>query len=387
MKKVLILSPFFYPEPISTGKYNTYLVEELVKSGCDVEVWCSHPIYPSWKVEESKEEMEGVKIVRGGTWNKYPSNPLLRRAVLEVWFFFYVFFKFLSAKEKFDVTIPIFPPSLASLLLPVFKKKSGYVYGIVHDLQGVYADRVGVLKRILFSIISIVEKRSFAACDHISYLSFGMKQTSESTYHLDADKSSVFYPFVTISDFTDRGRLDEEFGSTCKSIVYSGALGEKQNGSGLIELFSEVLSRDSNIKGFVFSQGPEFEHLCEQFQSDRLSFHSLVPEECLGELLTKSTVQVVPQIAGSSNGSLPSKLPNLLASGCSIFCITDPESELIDIVDGYSKGAVSTTWDVNVNAELLLRLLGSNSRLVESDADLLSKFRKESLVSNILEGS
>ena len=43
MKKVLLVSPFFHPERISTGLFNTKLVEGLIKKGVVVDVWCSHP--------------------------------------------------------------------------------------------------------------------------------------------------------------------------------------------------------------------------------------------------------------------------------------------------------------------------------------------------------
>ena len=59
---ILLLSPFFYPEPISTGKYNTDLVKELVKNRYELSVLCSHPIYPDWRVNCSNKALNGVKL-------------------------------------------------------------------------------------------------------------------------------------------------------------------------------------------------------------------------------------------------------------------------------------------------------------------------------------
>ena len=75
---ILLLSPFFYPEPISTGKYNTDFVKELAKKGHKVTVVCSHPIYPNWKVKKSYSNLNGVEIIRGGKFIKYPKNKMLR---------------------------------------------------------------------------------------------------------------------------------------------------------------------------------------------------------------------------------------------------------------------------------------------------------------------
>lgn len=383
MKKVLVLSPFFYPEPISTGKYNTSLVDELVKQGYEVDVWCSHPIYPSWSVSESNSQLDGVHIVRGGRLNKYPSNPLLRRAILELWFFLFLLKMFIFTSKKYDVVVPIFPPSFFALLLPLFKSKYSKIFGIVHDLQGVYADReAGAIKKTIFSLISFVEKRAFKVCDHLVYLSDGMRTTANELYRICPDKTSVSYPFVTIDEFVDCRNLSGLINDGEKSLVYSGALGEKQNGQGLIELFNSVLASDLTTVAHVFSMGPIFEVLKSEFQSSRLKFHDLVDEKDLPELLLRSKVQVVPQIQGSSNGSLPSKLPNLLASGTGVFCITDEGSELIDILKEYPQGVSVTDWDVTVNTDLLVAMLNDVADKTVNQ-DLLSKFTRSGLVSKI----
>ena len=114
---ILLISPFFYPEPISTGKYNTDLVKELVKFGAKVTVICSHPIYPEWKVNFTTKTLTGVEIIRGGGYVRYPSNNLLRRFLLELWFAFFVFRNIIKLRKKIDVIIPVFPPSLSFTLI------------------------------------------------------------------------------------------------------------------------------------------------------------------------------------------------------------------------------------------------------------------------------
>jgi colanic acid biosynthesis glycosyl transferase WcaI len=64
-KKILIASPFFYPEPISTGKYSTFLAEKLVEKDHDVTVICSYPFYPAWQPKFTRKTLAGVRIMRG----------------------------------------------------------------------------------------------------------------------------------------------------------------------------------------------------------------------------------------------------------------------------------------------------------------------------------
>ena len=57
-KNILVLSPFFYPEPISTGKYNTDIALKLQEEGHKVTVVYDFPIF----VRGDKERIEQVLI-------------------------------------------------------------------------------------------------------------------------------------------------------------------------------------------------------------------------------------------------------------------------------------------------------------------------------------
>ena len=128
MKKVLIISPFFFPELISTGKYNTDLALQIQKQNLEVEVLCSHPLYPDWRPQKSSQSLEDIKIIRGGGWVRYPKNPILRRLVLELWFFFYS--NKHKKRAKSDAIITILPPScfMLATLLSKFKIKNNRHY-------------------------------------------------------------------------------------------------------------------------------------------------------------------------------------------------------------------------------------------------------------------
>jgi colanic acid biosynthesis glycosyl transferase WcaI len=381
MKKILLLSPFFYPEPISTGKYNTVVAKELSKEVDSIDVFCAHPIYPKWKVEPSDKQLDGITAIRGGRWLKFPNNVLLRRAVLEIWFCFFVFFKLITSNKKYTHIVAIFPPSLFMLLVPILTKKSKLV-GIVHDLQGIYANRkAGKLKKTIFSIIKWVEKRSFKACDKLIFLSEDMMKLAEKEYNLDHSKNVVRYPFVTINEFKNKENLNSIIPNSQKSIVYSGALGEKQAPEKLVNFMEQFVAQNSDFKAYIFSQGPIFDSL--KLKYTNITFNSLVDENDLSELLLRSSIQVLPQETGTSDGSLPSKLPNLLASGCRILCITDAGSELVRLLNDYSLAEVNHNWEVEdliLQTTKLVNKINSN----DSDQTLLNKFTKSALVDSVI---
>ena len=110
MKRVLIVSPFFFPELISTGKYNTDLAIQISKQNLKVDVLCSHPLYPDWRPKYSSQMLKGINIKRGGSWLRYPKKPILRRVLLEFWFLFFTLLNIRKLRNC-DAIVVVLPPS------------------------------------------------------------------------------------------------------------------------------------------------------------------------------------------------------------------------------------------------------------------------------------
>lgn len=386
-EKVVILSPFFFPEPISTGKYNGNMAAALVEQGAEVIAVCSHPLYPAWKPEVAKQEMPGVRAFRGGARLYYPASALARRAVLELWYAWHVLRAMLSVARHANRIVAVFPPSLFMLVAAWLRPKGAQVVGIVHDLQGVYAARKsGLLGRILQGAISAVERRAFLSCDHLVFLSETMRDVTLKAYGLDRSRTSVQYPFVTLPEQRagTHGRLATTFPANLKTLVYSGALGEKQAPFKLLSLMVAILERFPDWQARVYSEGPLFEQLRQQFHHPRLVFNALVPVEDLPELLERSDVQIIPQEVNTSDGSLPSKLPNIMAACTRLLCITDPDSELQAIVSRYPGGVACTSWDVQQGVDAFARL----TQIARPEPDLvsgvLSQFTLSGLVRTLM---
>ena len=394
-KSLLLLSPFFYPEQISTGKYNTFFVRKLVKKGCAVTVVSSHPLYPDWKPKKTSLDMKGVFIMRGGAWLHYPRSPLLRRGILELWYAWYVLWCYIRDKRRFDVVVPVFPPSLFFFFLDWVLPRWVRRVGIVHDLQAVYASRSSsVFGRLINKAIYFVEGRCFSACDKLIFLSDSMRRRAISGYDLDYSRCVVCYPFAAMDEVPRSSgvALVDVFDNTKTSVVYSGALGDKQNPDGLFSFLQELTNKYDDIECHIFSSGPHFERLRSLYAStSSVSFHGLVPIEDLNELYTRSDIQVIPQAFGTAEGSLPSKLPNLMAAGVPVFAICEPGSEVADLLDEAKAGRAAVTWDIDkllVTFEDFLSTLDDESR--ERRRERLKefverKFNVENVVDEVLE--
>lgn len=348
-KKILLISPFFYPEPISTGKFNTDFALKLQEEGHQVTVLCSYPFYPEWKTKFSSDTLDGINIIRGGKKIKYSKKATFRRLVLELWYAYFIFKNIKKHQRKIDIIIPIFPPSLAFYFASFFIKKEIKKIGIIHDLQIIYSlQKKGFLGNLISFFIRKVEKFCFKNCDKLIFLSDEMKNEAIKIYKIKKEKCEVQYPFITIKDLPISNNLKNILPNNQYNIVYSGALGEKQNPYELLNAYTFISKNIDNTVCYFFSQGPIFEELKKINNNKRIQFYPLVKKEDIKELYARSSIQIVPQSPNTSNGSLPSKIPNILASGTKTLVITDKNSELEFIFNKYNLQKVITTWDKQV---------------------------------------
>jgi glycosyltransferase involved in cell wall biosynthesis len=246
---------------------------------------------------------------------------------------------------------------VVSLLPPSVKK-----VGIVHDLQGILGlSGGGWLKRALYRLVHAVEMRAFRSCDTLVVLSRGIAAKIVDEYKLQSDRVLVCYPFVTVRSAARIGmNLADKFPEGFQHVVYSGALGRKQNPYGLFDFFRAAVSQFPQVHFHLFSDGPIFEELQKRHLScpvDRISFHQLVSEADLEELYARSNVQLIPQLENTSEACLPSKLPNILAMGCAILAICPPETELANILQQAACGVTADSWDLDALMQKLRQVL------------------------------
>ncbi len=348
-EKILFLSPFFHPEAISTGRYNTYLARALVHAGFSLDVITSHPLYPDWKPQASSATMVGAAISRGGLWIRYPVSTVLRRIVLELWFACYVVRLLVVSRERYEVAVVIFPP-VCFALLPRRLFGAKKIVGIVHDLLGVMAKtRSGLVRLFIAKTMTFVERKAFQRCDRLICLSQAMKEIMVRDYGISAEKVIVRYPFPTFCKDPAEDSLKLLFDSTAIHVVYSGALGEKQRPKNLLDLFEAVCAEDPRVVCHIFSRGPLFDALQQSPREAaiqrRVLFHDLVPDESLVELYMRSHVQIIPQAEGTDAGAFPSKLPNLLVVGVPVFAICDRHSELASVIRESGCGLATDSRD------------------------------------------
>jgi colanic acid biosynthesis glycosyl transferase WcaI len=251
-------------------------------------------------------------------------------------------------RKKIDVAVAVFPPALFFIPLSKLLPREVRRVGIVHDLQGVYAGvEKGFIGRIAGRFAASIEGRAFSMCDRLIFLSESMLQRASSEYDIADIPAKVCYPFETVSSVAETtNALASLFQAGKCHVVYSGALGRKQYPEGIIRFFEFAGRRLEKVCFHIFSGGPVFDNLKRRLRGNEIiKLHDLVPEKNLKELYARSDIQLIPHILEADDAAFPSKLPNIVASGCYVFGVCDRESEVARIVEEARLGVVADTWE------------------------------------------
>ena len=375
--RVLLLSPFFYPEPISSGKYNTWLARALVEEGFLVEVICFHPTYPDWCVRRDASRLAGVSIHRGGAWVRFPKSGVLRRAFLEIGFGLHLL-RNIGRIRRCPLIVAVLPPMLYLPAVRLLAGPNARIVAIVHDIQGIMVTAgKRTARRITANGVRLLERWILGSCRRVIALSHEMAAFLIAQYGLQPAKTAVCLPFVTIGASAAEGIPGGIFAKGKLHVVYAGALGEKQHPDALISFFSALARKRADVICHVFSRGPIFEALARQQAEShipRLLFHDLVPEKDLPGLYRHSHLQIIPQQAGISHGAIPSKLPNLLFCGVPLLYIGQKEGDLWRMITRSGAGLCSDSWSPEILLPLAERLLRHHDCY---RAHILSVFKAE----------
>lgn len=395
-RHILIYSMNHAPELTGIGRYTGELVEALAAEGLRCTVVTTPPHYPQWKVtppykNQYQKQIDGLtdvircpiyiaRSVRGISRLLAPLSFALSSAPVIVW-------KIL--RHRPDIVLAVEPTLFAApaALLASYLSGSRTILH-VQDLEIDAALEVGHLKRN-----GMVEKlarsfdqlllRAFDGVVTISeamrrgVLAKGVKPEKVSVIRNWVDSTAIF----PTGDQSYRGTLGvaaDQF-----LVLYAGSVGAKQ---GIDLLCDAVASIDpaSGIVLVIVGEGPVKASLVERYRRHpHIRFFGLQPEDALNALLNAADLHVIPQLAGSSEFALPSKLGGILASGRPILILAHPDQELALFV-GDVATVVEPTNAGRVAATLLRLTTQDTSDRAERRVALVDELSKANAITRFL---
>jgi colanic acid biosynthesis glycosyl transferase WcaI len=358
MPNVLILSLVFAPDGVSTAQIMSELAVDLQALGHRVSVITSQPHYNRDVVAEKTQPLSRI----WGGWlfrsdyngipvfhTRMPSRARNRKGRILGWLIFH-FVGFIAALRMIDrPDVIIIPSPLLSVAIMghfVNKLRGGeYIYN-VQELYPDLAIKLGAVSSpTLIKLLQWLERLAYRKAAAITVISDGMKKSLLGK-GVAGSKLHVVPNFVDVDHLRPLGR-DNEFsrnhGLGDRFVVcYAGNMGLAQGLELLVDA-AETLRNDPTIVFLMVGNGVLKEKLQRSVADKQLSnviFVDHQPYAIVPEIYAASDLCVVPVLDSISFDALPSKVYRIMACGRPVLALTNPSSDLGQLVVKSGAGRV-----------------------------------------------
>ncbi|MBA2364900.1 MAG: glycosyltransferase family 4 protein [Actinobacteria bacterium] len=384
-----VVAPHFEPDLAPTGEVITRIVQELGRSGHEIQVVTSFPFYKEHRVESAfagrlvrTEDTPWGRIVRVHPFPGSDKSDLMRRAAS------FLGFSALATTAalltgRFDCVLALSPPlTLGVTGWLVAKRSSCPLVFTIHD---VYPDVVVELGRLtnpgLIKAASALERFCYERADAVTVLSEELrKNVARKTSR--PSKVRVITNFVDTDWITPGNKHNayrEEHGLDGKTVVmYAGNVGLSQSLDLVLDA-ARALASEKDVCFVVNGQGsarPQLEAAARTLPN--VCFVDMQPVERLPELLNAADIHLVPLKRGLARSSVPSKTYSILASGRALIASVDQASEVARLVERSGGGVVVPPEDSGAfvaavealvrDEDLRLKMGAAGRRYVEGQA-------------------
>ena len=382
--KILKLSPYYYPERISSSHLTEDMEEAFANAGFEIEVYSPTPtrgiteeVYREYKNKPVEELKNGkIKVYRFKMFRE-GKNPLVRAAR-------YILVNLIQySKGKrangVDAVYSGSTPPTQGLLCSLVKKKLSKKYKrnvpFVFSLQDVFPDSLvnaGMTSEnsLVWKIGRKIEDFTYKNADIIIVISEDIKNNILKK-GVPASKIRVIRNWVDTESVKpvakSENSLIKELGLNADTFktVYAGNLGKAQ-GIGMLAQAAKLMSGERDTEFVVFGDGAEKETLEREIKEnslDNIKLFPLQPPEKIAQVYSLGDVCVVACKKGTGKGAFPSKTVSVMAAGSPVLAAFDNDSELCKIVKEYGIGEVCEPE----NAEEFVKALKS----LKADRDKL----------------
>ncbi|GLQ34007.1 glycosyltransferase WbuB [Amylibacter marinus] len=379
--RVLILGINYDPELISTALYTAGMARFLGDQGADVRVITAHPYYPDWKIFAHfkwwryHNRREGSDIAITHCPHYVPKNPSgVKRLIHQISFALTALPVALiyGVSKRPDVVIAIAPSLLSTPVAWLAAKLGGAKTWLhIQDFEAEAAVATGLFRRggRLASAALSFERWIIRRFDRISSISCGMVAKLDEK-GIAADKTYEFRNWANLTHISPLPRSKEAkaaLGITADQVVlYSGNIANKQ-GLEVVPRIAQNMADRADLCFVICGDGPflpKLKQLCADLTN--VVFLPLQPLEQFNQLLAMADIHLLPQIAGTGDLVLPSKLTNILASGRPVVANSAPTDPLAIEIRGC--GTAVAVGDDQAMADAISQLL-DDPRLWENYAN------------------
>lgn len=381
--RIVFFTQLYYPDMTTTAIIMTDLVEDLAAYGLDAEVVCAQPTY----IKNLGLQVRQIKIGGAADLGKFPKSECHNGvSIRRVWSFlfdknkilgrmlngtscFLSMFSMVFSTGKNNLLIFNTNPALLPFLGFITATLRGQRYAVlVHDLWPELPAQIGMIKKdgLLYRTIDFITKLSFKHASGVIVLSEAMKRIILDKVQGIGDRIHVIHNWADASRVypvaKKDNRLLDELGLRHKKVVmYSGNLGRYQPLEVMIHAARELRDRDDIVFVFAGDGGKrqKVQEMAACQNLDNIMFIPFQPLDRLAESLSMADVALMGIYPENEGVIMPSKLYGLLAVGRPIICVSDPASEVVDILKKAGAGLHASIDNPKELANKILDLINN----------------------------
>lgn len=400
----LLVTEYFYPDQLGTGRLMTDLATGLVERGLDLTVYTGQPHYfgNDNGRQPNRDNHEGVPVRRIRA-PQVELTSLLRRvfnwATFTVWVSLVLLVR--RADENQEVVFVSNPPFLPIAMWLVCSIRGWPYTYIVHDLYPPMAVEPGFIKRggLIDRSWSAFNEYVFDGAENVVVLGERMRErvVEEAGAGFDADKTHVVHNWEDASFITPRSKAEnwfsEEYGLVDRFVVtYSGNIGANHDLDTVVRAADRL--RDSDVKFVVIGEGDRKGDVVAHADRHGLTEETIefLPFQDRADLpysLTAGDVSLVTISPGMKGVAVSSKVYTSLAAGQPVLVVAEPDDDEAETVRRYDAGEVVQQGDVDGIVEAI-ETWKANPELVSEQGEnarraLVENFDKERMIDRYYE--
>jgi glycosyltransferase involved in cell wall biosynthesis len=338
MKKVWILSEYFYPNDVTTSIILTKIAEGLSEKA-DVNV-----------ITSTSSVNRGIKFERFNNINIYrvkesslDKNNLYKRIIKMILLGLRLFYKSAILLKKNDTVLVVTNPATIIFLIAILRtfKRINLVI-LVHDIfpENLVVAKILNANNIFYKITLHLFNWAYKKADKLIVIGRDMEAFMKNKLGKRCPET-VFIPNFVDSNLIKpeskkQNKILKKYDLTEKFVLlFTGNIGRAQDFSNILETM-ELLKDNDQIHLLIIGDGVNAKYVTQIIKEKNLKNITLLPlmkREFANEFLNAGDIGLVSLQKGRKGIVVPSKTYPFLAAGKPVLAIVDKDSEIYLMVN------------------------------------------------------
>ncbi len=373
-----MLSLVFPPDNVSTAHLMGCLAADLHRAGHDVSVITTTPHYNRDQEAEAQQPLEKLlPMFRRSTFHGIPvlhvamprkTGSIVRR--LAAWCLFHVLSTVAAlCMPRPDVILCPSPPLTIGISAWVIAllRRSRFIYNVQEMYPDIAIDLGTLRSGLLIKVARLLEHFVYRTASAVTVIAPGMRsrlierRVSPEKVHLIGNfvETVALKPSMRDESFIDAHSLHGKF-----IVNYSGNIGPAQGFATLVRV-AEELRENTAVHFVIVGAGSFFAALRDDVRRLALSNLTIVdhqPFSRMPMIYAAADICLILQAASTAADGLPSKIYRIMACARPVIALTDPGSDLANLIEDSQCGICISPGDATSLARLLTEATGRRAQ-------------------------